>query len=512
MWQRTMLALAITSSGCVIQRGTLNGPPEEEAGLTDARADARADAWLRPDADLDAYSLFDVPPDAVVLPDTGEDAGTDAGFIIPPDAPPDAAMSVPIDAWSPPDAPTVCTTGALRCNDDNTLGRCESNAWVTDPNCDLGCARTPAPRCRVMVPSTVAASEMNGTVDVDLAGGGAGTAIYSINTSACSTILAGVTVRVSGGFCVYAVRSLRVRPNATLEAVGNRPLIVLATGDINVETGASIEAAAYTLQHYEGDPEALVNGRFFSAGAGASLLGRGGNGVRDIPRDSGGVGGGFCTNGGAGGNGVRDGLTAAGGISGSVAGPADIGARVLRGGGSGGNGSDTATGGGGGGALQLSARGRLTVNGFIIASGGAGEGGVAGRAGGGGGSGGMILAEATTLALSPGSLVVRGGGGGGGGCVGRDSDVAGSPGTNGIAGTAGGTAGRCSASNAGGNGGSASSVATPAAVAGASEVNAGGGGGGAGCVSIRRIDSSTFDAAILPNVPGVTAFGPLLAE
>lgn len=481
------------SSGCVINRGSLNGPADEN------------DAAIPPlpDANLDAYSLFDVPPDAVVLPDVR----LDVGMVTPPDSPIDAAVTLPPDAWNPP----VCMAGALRCNDANTLGRCDDNAWVAASACALGCATTPAPHCRVMIPSTVAASEMNGTADVDLAGTMPTATIRTIDTSACTGNLAGGPLRVVGDHCVYAVRSLRVRPGAVLAALGTRPLIVLATGDITVDAGGSVFASAYTLQRREGEPAAPIAGRFFFAGPGASMLGAGGNGVAVDPRDSGGGGGGFCTNGGAGGNGVQSSVTATGGTGGSVSVPSDIASRTLRGGAPGGNGN-TGRGGGGGGAVQLSARGRLTVSGFVVATGGAGEGGPAGRSGGGGGSGGMILVEGTELVLNPGSLVVRGGGGGGAGCSQTGASAEGTHGENGISGTAGGTGGECSSENEGGDGGSASSATAAAAGAGAPNVNGGGGGGGAGCVSIRRIDASTFDTAIVPNIPGVTALGPLLAE
>ena len=500
MWKRMMLVLAMTSSGCVINRGSLSGP-----AVDDDAAIPRL-----PDANLDAYSLFDVPPDAVVLPDVN----VDAGMMTPPDAPLDA-IALMSDAWAPdawaPDA-FVCTAGELRCN-ANLVERCDANAWVTASTCGvLGCSSAGTPHCRVMVPSTVAASEMNGVVDVDLAGG----MVYAIDTGACSTPVAGVTPRVSGSHCVYAVRSLRVRPTAILAGVGSRPLIVLATGDITVEAGGSILAAAYTYRAGEGVPAATSRGRFLTAGPGATdmvSMGAGGLGASSGSRDGGGGGGGFCTNGAAGGRGEQDGETAAsGGAAGAVSVPSTIGDRVLRGGASGGSAND-GLGGGGGGAVQLSARGRLTVAGSVVATGGAGEGGNSGRAGGGGGSGGMILVEATELVIGPSTLLVRGGGGGGGGCFvsggGGERAANGTHGDNGVTGGTGGAGGTCGGMFAGGNGGSA---AAPAAGAGAPNVNGGGGGGGAGCVSIRRIDAATFDTAIVPNLPGVAALGSLLAE
>ena len=491
-----MLVLAMTSSGCVIDRGVLEGP-RVDSGVT-----------VLPDSAVDAYSLFDVPPDAVVRPDVN----LDVGMVVTPDAPVDAAMMVPPDAWTPPDTSLVCTEGATRCNDANSLGRCDANVWVTASPCALGCADTPAPHCRVMVPSTVAASEMNGTADVNLAGTMPDPTFHFVDTSACSGSLAGGTLRVVGDHCVYAVRSLRVSPGAILVSTGTRPLIVLAIGDIQVEAGGSIVASGYTYEEGEGMPLAPVRGRFLTAGPGASAMGAGGTGVTIGSRDGGGGGGGFCSNGAAGGNGVQSGeMTANAGAGGSAVVPAAIGDRVFRGGASGGNGN-MGRGGGGGGAIQLSARGRLTVSGFVVATGGAGEGGPGGRSAGGGGSGGMILVEATELMLNPGSLVVRGGGGGGAGCFQPGVSEEGSHGENGVVGTAGGAGGRCSADNVGGDGGSASSVAAPAAGAGAPNINGGGGGGGVGCVSIRRADASTFDTAIVPNIPGVTALGPLLSE
>jgi hypothetical protein len=178
--------------------------------------------------------------------------------------------------------------------------------------------------------------------------------------------------------------------------------------------------------------------------------------------DDGGGGGGASASGGAGGAGVNGNSGAAG------AQRANATLSPLFGGCPGGNSGSwacTTSGGGGGGALQISAAGKLVVNGTISANGGAGGTSTCHKTqnlcggtdypggGGGGGSGGAMLLEGESVVTAGGTLSVDGGRGGnpqGGSGTGGSGGTASS--TAGAAGT--GSAGPCgSASEAAGGGG-----------------------------------------------------------
>jgi hypothetical protein len=145
-------------------------------------------------------------------------------------------------------------------------------------------------------------------------------------------------------------------------------------------------------------------------------------------------------------------------------------------------------GGAGGGAVQLSARGELTVSGTITAGGGGGGAGTGDEdGGGGGGSGGAILLEAAGGLTLDGSLRAHGGGGGGGAGTGADPGTPGGDGASAAgSGGAGGDAGGASNGGSGGLGGSATdsdpegSPGAPGANGEDQGIDGGGGGGGGG--------------------------------
>jgi hypothetical protein len=164
-----------------------------------------------------------------------------------------------------------------------------------------------------------------------------------------------------------------------LTATGPRPFALLSKGDLVVRSTIDVSG-----QYQAGGPGG-------GAGGGPEQPGRGpGGGDARGGGGFGGAGGGYNDKGG---------LTYG-----------DL--RVQLVGGSGGGGDNDQPGGGGGGAVELGARGRLTLTGDIRADGGEGDGG---------GSGGGVLLHGVGGACD-GSVVARGGprltgGGGGGGRV-----------------------------------------------------------------------------------------------
>jgi hypothetical protein len=208
----------------------------------------------------------------------------------------------------------------------------------------------------------------------------------------------------------------------------NKPLTILASGDVVI---------AGTI-NMDGKP-GNSNGSGGFGGPGAFSGGAGGYGFDQsfsgVPGDGpggGGGGGGSATNNQPGGGGGGGFGTAGAGTSGPVtvqglAGPRFGAVTILpliggSGGGGGGaiNNSRGGAGGGGGGAILIASSGTITVNGTILARGGAGN---VGNGGGGGGSGGAVRLIANTL-TGNGTVNVGGGngtgafngfGGGGGG-------------------------------------------------------------------------------------------------
>jgi hypothetical protein len=501
--QRWLALACVVASGCVINRTDLSTPDDTGPPSIDTASDAFVEAADAADARIPT----DVRPDATTPP---------------PDSP-------------PPDAFT-CNEGDLRCNGD-LVEYCNMEMWTRRADCALGCLPDGMPRCRPFIPSTVGASELNGSLDLNLSDTAPdGTrVVYRINTSVCNSItgvgaapipIAAGTVRAVGANCVLSVRSLTVGGENILLGEGTRPLIILATETITIDTSARVTVGALTLTASDTVPRSGTFSRE-GAGANATTSGLGGPGMSDGgPGDGGGGGGGYCTAGALGGTGAS---TGSGGLAGEVWGvdgteAGAIDRRLLRAGSRGGDGSPgTASaggrGGGGGGAVQLSAGRSITVLGSVAALGGAGEGGTisptSAGAGGGGGSGGMILVEAPSVSVRDNGLLVGGGGGGGGSCWVRPdggpvTSNEGEHGDNGGTAATGGVGGVCGAT-VGGTGGAATSATTPAEP-GIPSFNGGGGGAGAGCVSIRTRSGAAFPMAAVPRLPAVTATGTVIGS
>ena len=279
-----------------------------------------------------------------------------------------------------------------------------------------------------------------------------------------------------------------------VKVTGTRALIIVAAKKVDV--AAIIDASADHL----------------TAGPGATLSGKGGDGLAESggSGDSGGGGAGYGTGGAQGGDGAN--------VTGGTAGSAYGNTRTYFGGGSPGgigggapdcqaNEMQKGRGGGGGGAIQISSAVDVTIEatGAIDVGGGGGTGGCGSlaSAGGGGGSGGTIFLEAPSVTVL-GKLGANGGAGGGGGSGNGNND--GHDGANGAlstmpaSGGGAGAGGFLSSSN-GGDGGNGS-AGTTGAVRGQNQENGGGSGGGVGRVWLRTPATTT------PVIGGAAMMSP----
>jgi hypothetical protein len=268
-----------------------------------------------------------------------------------------------------------------------------------------------------------------------------------------------------------------------VKVTGMRALIIVAARKVDVV--ATIDGSADHL----------------TAGPGATLGGKGGDGTAQTggSGDSGGGGAGFGSAGAQGGDGS--------GVGGGAAGSSYGDTRTFFGGGSpggiGGGAPDCQAnemtkgrGGAGGGAIQISSAVEVAIEatGGINVAGGGGTGGCGSlaSAAGGGGSGGTVFLESPTVTVL-GKLTANGGGGGGAGSGNGNND--GSDGSNGAlsampakGGSAGG--GGIFTSSNGGDGGNGA-AGTTGATRGGNQENGGGAGGGTGRVWLRTPEATT---------------------
>jgi hypothetical protein len=235
---------------------------------------------------------------------------------------------------------------------------------------------------------------------------------------------------------VFAGRNITVAPNVLVVVEGQRPLVLLTPGDVQIN--GTIEAIANRISSYEG------NAGGFSGPAGEQVKGKGPGGGSGTSTEAG--GGAFCGKGGSGALGGR--------------------------------------GGAGGGAVQIIAGGKLTLAATgVIHVGGAGG----GWNGGGGGSGGAILLEANVITIA-GTLAANGGGGGEGDGVAGDSGLNASP--DAVPAPSGN--GTATSDDNGGDGSAAKLVdGSPGGIV------SGGGGGGAGRIRLNSKSGMALVSGVL---------------
>jgi hypothetical protein len=307
-------------------------------------------------------------------------------------------------------------------------------------------------------------------------------------------------VQGDGEVAVLHLHSLTVAAGATIQVVGARPLIVVASDAIVVS--GRVDAGAHATTPGPGG---------FGPGLGAGA-GRAGT-HQGAYSDSGGGGGGFGDHGGAGGAITGCATALPGGLAGASQGDDPI--SVLAGGAGGGAGESTACpdnlGGAGGGAIQLTSDVSVFVDetGVITAGGGGGRGGTDcggsdGNSGAGGGAGGAIVLQAPSV-TNQGVIAANGGGGGGSGSGGAIPPDTGNPGEDGhpsdVLALGGGGIGP---SGIDGGAGAIADTAAQAGMANSCTNNAGGGGGAVG-----RIAASTGYQDLALTSPHAIATLPL---
>lgn len=239
---------------------------------------------------------------------------------------------------------------------------------------------------------------------------------------------AGMGFRLLGDeVSVLAVTELKIGPDAWLLLGGNRSVVLLSAGDVNIQGIVDASAPCDDVTLSCGGPGAGNGAVEQQDEATGCAPGQNGEGSIASASRTGGGGGGFATDGAAGGTGG----SAVGGTGGSL----ELGScpgvllQPLHGGGGGGAGSfddSGGSGGGGGGAVQITSLTRIVLDApasslFLgIFANGAGGGGARDGGGGGGGAGGAILLEAPEVTADAVYVVANGGGGGGGGLAGTE--------------------------------------------------------------------------------------------
>ena len=286
-------------------------------------------------------------------------------------------------------------------------------------------------------------------------------------------------IQGNGEVAVLHLHSLTVQAGATVQIVGTRPLIVVASDTIVVSGRLDAGAKGST------------------PGAGGFAPGMGdGRGLRGAHQgtysDSGGGGGGFGDHGGAGGAITGCATPLPGGMPGASEGDDPI--SVLQGGAGGGASEGTACsdnlGGAGGGAIQLTSNKSVFVDetGVITAGGGGGTGGTDcggsdGNSGAGGGAGGAIVLQAP-MVTNQGIIAANGGGGGGSGSGGGIPPDTGNPGEDAHPSDAIALGGMgIGPSGIDGGAGGVADTGAQAGMANSCSNNAGGGGGAVGRIA-----------------------------
>ncbi len=435
---------------------------------------------------------------------------------------PDGGMDVSMDVDVPVDA--ACDPDLRMCAGDD-LQTCVDGRVETTP-CDLGCGGTPAD-CQVLIPSNVGEAVAFDAGDGEVT---IGEAIWLFDTATgeirelADNDDPGTEVRAAGegadeatgiafqtlpamgdapAMGVFVMASLSVPSGRTLAGTGANSLVLLVNGDVDVAGTVHVAASSAIARTSPGGAAGAPN-----TPSGDGMPGEGpgaGTGGGNNNPDGGGGGGGLGSAG-------ADGAGMVPGVGGAVVGNISL-VPLVAGSGGGGGGSPGGAGGRGAGALQISARGSVSIGGTINACGEGGRGGqvrtemdmMTGEittftgGGGGGGSGGAVLIEG--LAVSVDGLIAANGGGGGQGSFADDSQVDGADGDPLTV---------PAPATGGNNAGGAGSDETGAAGVGMANGEGGGGGGGAGRIRINTPLGVESFANTSPNsASGLTTVGPV---
>ena len=277
---------------------------------------------------------------------------------------------------------------------------------TSEPSFCWGLFINEPPNIDVLAVAPAADLDLTGCALVEISSAANGSTTQDAEGCVGGGVSFAVQTQTDGGeILLVVVRHLTVPEDTTLRLVGDKPVALVAFGDITI--GGSVTADADYLTPGPGGTKENVN-----------CPGRGADGERDGGDRSGAGGGSHQFSGGTGG--LGDDGDAEGGAPGDTFGDGTL--EPLRGGcpGGKGNGGGSSKGGSGGGAVLLAASRTLLTTDFASPPGliSAGGGGVLAadeeRGAGGGGSGGALLLFGDVVELN-GWLSVKGGGGGGGG-------------------------------------------------------------------------------------------------
>jgi hypothetical protein len=282
----------------------------------------------------------------------------------------------------------------------------------------------------------------------------------------CTTTL----MQASGPLlCVFI--GTRVSITGTLRVVGSNPVVFVGVDEVSVGMGAILDVSSKVNEVM---PGAGASGQGCAAGSPAGSAGGQVGG--------GGAGGTFRSRGGGGGSGIVTSSVAGGGASSSAL----VTVATVRGGCAGSSGGDgtpdsRGVGGLGGGGVYLVSANKISIAGFINASGAGGHGGgITSGGGGGGGTGGFIGLDAPVYDIATDARVFAIGGSGGAGAnssvTGGNGDQADgpTPPTTTLAPAGAGSGGAGGATTNGTNGGTATAG------------GGGGGGGGTGYIGVTN--------------------------
>ena len=339
------------------------------------------------------------------------------------------------------DAQIVCQESEFFCN-GNEASVCHNNSWLSVGRCFLGCNQT-ARAC--LEPSNVDTATLGfdetGLNGLDLPDDT--TVLIHTDTGQIANQTGGSTIRhadnghIRDGVAFYRKQvqgwpdlgifvfdHLTVPAGTVVVFTGRPAAVFLVAGDVNIV--GTIDAGAHGQDPGPGGYKGGDAGH--ASPEGGNCRGQPGVGTNacDDLCSSGSGGGGFGGPGGAGGAlSSCNGQTLAAGFGGAICGTTDL--VPLHGGGGGAGGvkvggeasSVPGVGGGGGGALQISARGAISLQsgGGITAPGDGGGKTVSGGGAGGGAGGGILLEAHSISAASDAFLAANGGGGGGGDCT-----------------------------------------------------------------------------------------------
>jgi hypothetical protein len=334
-------------------------------------------------------------------------------------------------------------------------------------------------------------SYMDVCVNLDLATPLTIDASKTIDTATDAACATPPMVKADSPYCVLAGSSITISAGVTLRAVGTRPLVLAASGDITI--AGIVDVSSTRADSTTSTPEVLGAGALVGAAACPDFMS---DSVSLAEGGGGGAGGSFGAVGGGGGDGNHDSssLRGYGGKAAvSIAMPTmalRAGCRGQRGGGN----APTATNGGApgapGGILYLATkRAILLTGGQLGANGAGGLGGAAQAGGGGGGSGGLIVLEAMGVTRTNSKIAANGGGGGEGGVLDTGVLIDGAAGQNGSIGTSPAPGGNSTTPPSKGGDGGARSRPT-GEDGGFSDESGGGAGGSVGYIHILGATSA----------------------